>query len=168
MSKESRKTVNLNAELIIAILALIASVVSVFLSTYYSYLGIKTNVRPTLVFVYNPSSGWALRNVGSGPALNALVAYKETSNSEWQTPVRLYPLKSDDEVPVSWFGLNPKVLAVAYQDANNTAYTSICDNDLTTTYEGNRLPIWDEKDIKKTWELPLSAPRNSSASPAPR
>ena len=141
-------------------LALIASIVSVFLSTYYSHLGIKTNVRPTLVFVYDPNSGWALRNVGRGPALNVLVAYRESNTSEWQMPIRLYPLKNDDEIAVPWFGHDPEMLAVTYQDAHNAAYTSVCDNDLTTTYEGNRLPMWDERNIKKAWELPSSdAPR---------
>ncbi len=107
---------------------------------------------PGRSFVSRPDSGRALRNVGNGAAL-ILIADQEASSSEWQQPIRLYPLRNGDEVAVPWSGQNPKMLAATDQDANNTAYTSVCDNDLTITYEGNGLPKGDENNIKQTWQL---------------
>ena len=140
-------------ELIISVIALIMSVTSVFSSVYFSRLGIKTNVLPALVFIYNVKAGWSLRNVGNGPALNVLVARRLSSDSDWDLPTRIYPIGKGEEVSIPWVGHNPKLLAVSYQDAHNRTYTSICDNDLTKIQEGKKLPEWDEGSIERIWSI---------------
>ena len=138
-------------ELLISVLALTISLISVFVSGYYSHLSIKTNIRPTLVFVYS-QTGWSLRNVGSGPALNVLVAHKIPRDTQWQKPTRVYPIRANDEVKIAWVGHGPQALGVTYQDANNVVYTSICEDDLTKLYERNELSNWDEAEIIRVWQ----------------
>lgn len=92
-------------DVISAILSFVALIVSVFafnLSRRATVLGRK----PVLVFEYDGNRGWILRNVGSGPALNIIVAQKQPSGA-WFNPVRVPPLAKDAEFIPKW-GSSPE------------------------------------------------------------
>src|SRR2546426_2071346 len=129
-------------ELWISLAALTLSVIATVASIYFSGASLRTTVLPTLVFVYSPDSGWAVKNVGSGPALNVVLAVEPTRGAGWQSPTQLYPIPTAGQVWLPWVGHNPKRLGVTYTDSQNRTYTSIVDNDLTVITRGSQLPNW--------------------------
>ena len=109
----------LSIETVISVVALVLSVIATTASVYFSRLGARTEVLPTLVFVYSADSGWFLRNVGNGPALNVLVAAELDSASGWTTPTQLYPVPEGERTWIQWVGHYPERLAAIYSDAHN-------------------------------------------------
>ena len=112
-----------------------------------------TSVRPVLVFEYTEPDGWSVRNVGSGPALNVLIAHKNEGDS-WQKPVRIPPLQKDGKLQLRWLGtLNVRTIGANYSDVTNRPYSSTCTDDLSRTFDGNELPSWPEDQIQALWKL---------------
>lgn len=139
-------------ELVISLVALTLSIIATISSIYFSNIGLKTNVLPTLVFVYDSEKGWSINNVGNGPALNVVVAHQVHGENRWKDPTRLYPIPENDSVHVEWVGHNPDKLMIAYTDVHNRPYTSLTDEDLTTINDENVPRPWSETDIRRIWE----------------
>jgi hypothetical protein len=120
------------------------------------WIGHRAAVRarkPVLVFVDDPQRGcWVLQNVGNGPALNVLVAQRESG--QWFNPVLTPPLSKDSAVPLTWLGrVNVTGLGATYSDFEDRRYTSTLGGERSRTYEGNRLPEWPDGDIRRHWKL---------------
>jgi len=110
--------------------------------------------KPVLVFEYDGNRGWVLRNVGSGPALNIVVAQKRV-RGEWFNPVRVSPLAKDGRFVLRWLGhVNTTGLGSTYTDSENCAYTSTCGNDLSRVHEGVLFGPWEEAQIGRHWNHP--------------
>jgi len=139
-------------EIVISVVALTLSVIATISSIYFSNVGLKTNVLPTLVFVYESQKGWSINNVGNGPALNVVVAHKNHGEDNWRAPTRLYPLPEGETVRIEWVGRNPEKLIASYTDVHNRNYTSLTDKDLTTINDKDTSPHWDEPEIQRIWE----------------
>jgi hypothetical protein len=88
----------------LAVAALALSLVSFVLTYRAGHAEDRRSRIPVLVFIYDDArGGWALRNVGNGPALNVLVAQKHVKGDrcgQWYRPVRVPPIARDQEVPV--------------------------------------------------------------------
>jgi hypothetical protein len=111
--------------------------------------------KPVLIFEYQDESGWTIRNVGGGPALNVLVAQKR-KNGEWFNPVRVPPLSKDGRMVLKWLGhVNSTGLGATYADTENLPYTSTCGNDLSKVSSGLQFGPWQEKEIGRHWNQPL-------------
>jgi hypothetical protein len=96
-----------------------------------------------------------LKNIGSGPALNILVAQKRVGG-EWFNPVRIPPLSKDGEYIPTWLGhVNTTGLGAIYSDSEGKPYTSTCGNDLSQVFEGAKFGPWKESDIGRHWNQPL-------------
>jgi hypothetical protein len=110
--------------------------------------------KPVLVFVDEPEQAcWVLQNVGNGPALNVLIAQR--AQGQWFNPVRVPPCGKDSSFPLRWLGrINVTGLGASYSDFENRRYTSTLGNDSSCFYEGDRLPSWDNAEIKVYWQLP--------------
>jgi len=94
------------------------------------------NVKPVLVIAYANESGWQLRNVGNGPALNVLVAQRHETG-DWFEPVRVPPLASGDELHLTWLQhTNIRWIGVTYNDVDGRVYSSECSDDLTKIRPG--------------------------------
>jgi hypothetical protein len=122
------------------------------------WLGQRAAVRarkPVLVFVDDPERQcWVLHNVGNGPALNVLVAQRQSG--QWYNPVRVPPLGKDSVVLLTWLGrINTAGLGATYSDFGDRRYTSTLGGERSRTYEGNRLPDWSDSDdeIRRYWEV---------------
>ena len=139
-------------ELAISTVALVISLIATATAIYFARASLRTNVLPVLVFVYADSTGWAIKNVGSGPALNIVVADQTPPATEWERPTRLYPLAEGQRVLLPWVGQNPDKLAVVYQDVHNRDYTSVVDQDLTIIHRDRVLPEWPDDAIARVWE----------------
>jgi hypothetical protein len=109
--------------------------------------------KPVLVFVDDPAQGaWVLQNVGNGPALNVLVAQRQ--EGQWFNPVIVPPLSAESSYPLRWLGrINVTGLGVTCADFEDRRYTSTLGGERSRTYDGNRLPQWDDGEIRRHWEL---------------
>ena len=109
--------------------------------------------KPVLVFIDDPEQGcWIVRNVGNGPALNVLVAQRKSGR--WFNPVRVMPLARDTSFPLQWLGRTTDTgLGASYSDFEDRRYTSTLGDEISRTYDGDRLPHWPEKETKRYWEL---------------
>jgi hypothetical protein len=148
-----------------AILISVASVAIAFASLVVNFvLNHRAAVRarkPVLVFVdesVDESARWVLRNVGNGPALNVLVAQRDTEKKTWFNPVLVPPFAKDAFVSLEWIdrAADPG-LAATYEDFENRCYTSTLGGETARTYDGDRLPEWKrigkDREVKRYWEL---------------
>jgi hypothetical protein len=111
--------------------------------------------KPVLVFEYAAESGWTLRNIGGGPALNVLVAQR-SKDGKWFNPVRVPPLSKDGKFLLKWLGhVNSTGLGATYSDTEDLPYTSTCENDLSKVSPGIIFGPWPEELIGKHWSVPL-------------
>jgi hypothetical protein len=133
--------------------ALIVSITTFALNYRHTRRSAVLGRKPVLVFEYDGERGWFLRNVGSGPALNIVVAQKHAG--EWFNPVRISPLARDGEFLLIWLGhVNTTGLGATYSDTENAPYTSTCRNDLSRTVEGHSFGPWTEQMIGRHWNHP--------------
>ena len=139
-------------EFAISLVALVLSIIATISSIYFSNVNLKTNVLPTLVFVYDSIRGWSIHNVGNGPALNVVVAHQNHGEDKWKAPTRLYPIAKDEIIPVEWVGRNPDKLMAAYTDVHNRKHSSLTDEDMTTISDKDASKSWREAEIRRSWE----------------
>ena len=139
------------------VLATVAVLVSLFtfvLSHWHDRRMAILGRRPVLVFEYDGNRGWILRNVGSGPALNAIVAQQE-DGARWFNPVRIPPLGVGSEFIPQWLGhVNTTGLGVLFDDTEGRPYSATCGNDLSRVFDGYRFGPWQEREIGRHWNHP--------------
>jgi hypothetical protein len=137
---------------ILSAIAIVVSISTFGLSFWFNWRSSIAARRPVLVFVYDGSSGWILRNIGGGPALNIIVAQKRVGG-EWFNPVRVPPFAKDAEFVLRWLGhVNTTGLGVTYTDYEDRPYTSTCGNDLSRTFRGTRFGPWRENMVGRHWD----------------
>ena len=128
------------------------SAIALILSFLSFRLTAVRSVKPVLTVSYRGESGWFLENVGTGPALNVVVAVK--GDGDWFLPVRVLPLGPGQQLILRWLKeTNIKTIGATYADIDGRRYTSLTSEDLTTTKTGGLLPNWPESEIHKEWEL---------------
>jgi len=154
MNQNESKVKNrkIKPELLISIIALVVAIISTGASVYFSRLNIRTDVFPALVLTYDSDNGWEIRNIGNGPAINIIVSHQEHDSNDWIKPTIIYPIPKDGNLNLSWVGINPDKIAVAYSDINGNDYTSITNDDLTKINKGNQLPSFKDSEIIRIWE----------------
>jgi hypothetical protein len=110
--------------------------------------------KPVIVFVDDPEQGcWTVKNVGNGPALNVVVAQR--AKGEWFNPVRVPPLGNDSSFALDWLGrVADTGLGSSYSDFEGRRYTSTLGGEIARAYEGDRLPEWQEPEVRRYWDLP--------------
>jgi len=89
--------------IVLSFAALVVSVTTFALNYRYTRRSAVLSRKPVLVFEYYGERGWLLRNVGSGRALNVVVAQKRVGG-EWFNPVRIPPLAKDGQFLLAWLG----------------------------------------------------------------
>jgi hypothetical protein len=146
-----------------AILISVASVAIAFASLVVNFvLNHRAAVRarkPVLVFV-DESRTWVLRNVGNGPALNVLVAQRDTNKKTWFNPVLVPPFAKDTSIALTWIDVaSDPGLGASYEDFESRRYTATLGAEIARSYDGDRLPRWNmagsiwEAEVKRYWEL---------------
>lgn len=139
--------------------ALIVSIITFALNYQNARRSSVLARKPVLVFEYQGDFGWALRNVGSGPALNVVVAQR--LNGQWFNPVRIPPLSKEGTFILRWLGhVNTTGLGATYTDTEDLPYTSICGKDLNKVTSGLLFGPWPEAEIGKYWNQPLYQERH--------
>lgn len=134
--------------------AVLVSITALVISLFTTRRAAIAGRRPVLVFDYDSTIGWRVRNIGSGPALNVIVAQRKVGG-EWFNPVRIPPLARDGEFTLRWcLHVNDTGLGAVYSDTGSLPYTSTCGNDLSVTCSGHALPKWAEHEIGRHWNHP--------------
>src|SRR5215831_13285350 len=102
---------------------------------------VTRSVRPVLVFVCEVRDKvWCVQNVGTGPALDILVAEKDRDEQPWARFKRLPPLPKNGKIQLR---SAPSFFAVTYHDAENHAYSTICSGYRNRLQKGH---VFDEPD----------------------
>ena len=136
---------------VIASLALAVSIISFVLNYRHNRRASILARKPVLVFEYDGSVGWIVRNVGHGPAMNIVVAQKEPG-ADWFNPVRIPALSKDGKFVPVWLGhVNTTGLGATYTDVEGSPYTATCGNDLSRIDEGTEFGPWSEDEIGRHW-----------------
>jgi hypothetical protein len=139
----------------ISVVALLISGLSLAISFWNNRRSAITGRKPVLAFVYDHESGWLLQNIGNGPALNVIVAQKEVGG-QWFNPVRVPPVSKDGTFVCRWLGhVNTTGLGATYTDFEGRPYSSVSGNDLSRTFEGHKLPVWEESEVGRHWDHPI-------------
>lgn len=137
--------------IVIASVAVAVSVSSLIFSIWTWNRSRVTSLRPLLIFEYDGTKGWLLRNLGNGPALDVIVAMRPIKG-EWIKPVRVPPLSRDGLFLLEWLDhTNIHALGAIYVDLEHRRYTSTCANDLTNIVRGQHLKKWHESEIGRHW-----------------
>ena len=133
----------------ISLSAILVSIISFIFSYLLSRKSAIDAITPVLVFEYTQKSGWLLRNVGNGPALNIVFAMKSES-SEWFDSVRIPPISRDGVFGLPWIiDLNMRAFGATYEDFQSRRYSTICEDDLSKIFnncifdiKGKTIPHW--------------------------
>ena len=111
----------------VALAAIIISLISFALSFLQNLRSERSHIRPMLAVVYDGETGWRLRNIGNGPALNIVVAQRRR-DEEWIRPVRIPPLQAGTDFHLKWLGHdNVDEIGTAYEDFQGREYSSTCE-----------------------------------------
>jgi hypothetical protein len=145
----------MDASDILSAIAVVVSLVTFGLTHFHDRRLTVLGRRPVLVFEYDGSRGWILRNVGLGPALNPIVAQK-TVGGDWFNPVRIPPLAVGGEFIPLWLRhVNTTGLGVLYDDTDGLPYSATCGNDRSRVFAGHRFGPWKEDEIGRHWNHPM-------------
>lgn len=142
----------MSIQVVFSAVAILVSVTSLAINFWNARRSAIVAGKPVLVFDFEGESGWVMRNVGNGPALDVCVARKRPRD-EWFDPVRVPPLSKEGAFPLFWCShTNVHKLGVSYSDFGGRRYTSICGDDLTEVSDGNRLASWRREEIVAHWK----------------
>ena len=98
----------------------LVSVIAIFVANR----AVTRSLRPVLVFVCEVRDKvWCVQNVGTGPALDIVVAEKDRDEQPWARFKRLPPLPKNGKIQLR---SAPSFFAVTYHDAENNTYSTIC------------------------------------------
>jgi hypothetical protein len=133
---------------ILAWIPVLVSVIAVFVAKR----AVTRSLRPVLVFVCEVRDKvWCVQNVGTGPALDVLVAEKDRDEQPWARYKRVPPLPRDGKIRL---GSAPSFFAVTYHDAENNAYSTICSGYRNRLQRGHVFDEPDENQIAIYPQLP--------------
>jgi hypothetical protein len=109
----------------------IGTIVSLVLATFALAVSVldfrfsKSTVdRPVLIFTLKAGTSWRVVNVGTGPAVNVVLADRN-STGDSEKVVNCYPLAAGGQIDVPWLNASHELVAV-YTDVHARAYTTTC------------------------------------------
>jgi hypothetical protein len=106
---------------------------------------VTRSLRPVLVFVCEVRDEvWRVQNVGTGPALDVVVAEKDRDEQPWARFKRVPPLPKDGEIRLR---SAPIFFAVTYNDVENHGYSTICTGYRNRLQKGHVFDKPDENQI---------------------
>ena len=129
----------------------LVSVIAIFVANR----AVTRSLRPVLVFVCEVRDKvWCVQNVGTGPALDIVVAEKDRDEQPWARFKRLPPLPKNGKIQLR---SAPSFFAVTYHDAENNTYSTICSGYRNRLQKGHVFDEPDENQIAIYPELPTDS-----------
>jgi hypothetical protein len=156
----------------VAVGALILSAVTFALSQRSAHAADRRSRIPVLVFVYDSTYHWLLRNVGNGPALNIVLAIKARHTDEsWQNPTRIPPIGRGEEFHLDWLhDSDISVIAASYEDflaadnpGKSRSYTVSMFGDINRVVPRRELPQWGINESLAYWQRENHGPARRSS-----
>ena len=136
---------------VIAIFALIMSVVALVVNYLSTHRRDVLGIRPVLVFEYK-ESGWTVHNVGTGPAMD--IVFTRLSGKTVHEHVRLPALAKDATFPLHFCRSdNIHRFAGTYRDIENRRYSSESANDVSVVTRGFQVDRPTQPPVP-WWKLP--------------
>ncbi len=119
-----------------AVLGMLALAIS-----YLTYRGsLRAASRPVLIFSMVSTFRWELRNVGSGPAINVLVA-DIRSDGETESTTNCYPVSPGAAIDLHWIQAGNE-LAARYKDIYGVEHNCVCRSNTNDIDERNLRIDW--------------------------
>lgn len=146
----------LDAPTTISLAAFLLSTIS-FIVTFVRWRRDRLDrYRPVLIFEYGHSDGWAVRNLGNGPAMNVTFALKkgdiESAKGNWIERRRLPPIASGGVFKLVWTDHdNHHGFGATYEDIIQTKFTTTCGNDVNRVSPGHIAEIASGESVAH-WE----------------
>ncbi|GJQ57918.1 MAG: hypothetical protein D8M57_04110 [Candidatus Scalindua sp. AMX11] len=118
-----------------------------------SYLSARkagiTGIRPVLVFCFNSGSGWSLKNIGNGPALNIVLALLDADN-RWVSPEGIPSLAVNGEFVIGGFNTQIEFIGWGcfYTDISASPYSSTQKGSETQIVASPHVPAWNSAEIE--------------------
>ena len=136
-------------QVLVSICAAIIAVAAAMYSGRQAYLGRKQAMMPILAFYLKPE-GWAIRNVGQGPAVNTIF-YNFDAHNKLCDKILLYPIQKDEEVLFINEGevcmMNAETLGTVCEDALHAhKYRSKVNSH---RFQFSERALFDERDTQK-------------------
>jgi hypothetical protein len=156
-----------------AVISALAFVVSAG-SLAVAYATDRRAHMPVLQFVWKGGAdgavgadgGWLLVNVGTGPALNVIVAQADrtslrrgTVGERWFSPVLVPAIPPNGSARLDWLDDDVAALGATYTDADRYFFTTKCGEDVSMFLIGLHLPRWPllraraEKTVPQWWSV---------------
>lgn len=136
---------------VIASMALFVSISTFGLGYFFNWKAERTKRKPILAFEYRPDMGWFINNVGNGPALNIVIAFKGQF-VDWKYFVRIPALAEDSTFHISWIGhLSVWSLGAVYTDFQRIQYTSKSMHDENFIEDGNTILVPQGYEVPRHW-----------------
>lgn len=156
----------MNPTVFISALALVVSVASSLLGLWQARRIEALGRMPVLTIYWdNVAKLWLVRNVGSGPAFNVVVAQQtEDGLQQWYGPVLLPAIPAQESFSLSWLTKiadEPFSLGVRYSDFRDVSaesdHFSFTTMDRSSVYPPGRSPSWampkyNLSEIKRYWQ----------------
>ncbi len=76
---------NIDIKFLFSGTAIVVSIVAITVSYLSARKSRVIGLRPVLVFCFNSGSGWSVKNIGNGPALNIVLALSD-ADDRWISP----------------------------------------------------------------------------------
>jgi hypothetical protein len=159
------------------VVALLISVVAVLVSVgslVLAYASDRRSQMPVLQFIWQPGAQdlsdtprWWLVNVGTGPAMNVVVASALRSGlgrglgrETWYNPVLVPSIPAGGRLMLTWLNAQRGAggaLGASYTDVHRFFYTTKCGDDVSMFLIGLHLPRWPmlklggQKAIRTWW-----------------
>lgn len=98
------------------------SLLAVVLSYYAFRKTLREGIRPVLIFSRRTGALWQIENVGSGPAIDLVIADRDTTG-EWRSCTRCYPLAVGAVAELVWIAHGSQLVA-EYWDVRGAVFTT--------------------------------------------
>ncbi len=132
--------------------AIVVSIIAITVSYLSARKSRTIGLRPVLVFCFNSGSGWSVKNIGNGPAINIVFGLLD-ADDRWISPEGIPPLAVNGEFVFGGFNTQIKILGwgCLYTDISERPYSSIQKGNKTQIATGSLFPDWncDEMRMKE-------------------
>ncbi|GAX59957.1 4-hydroxybenzoate polyprenyltransferase and related prenyltransferase [Candidatus Scalindua japonica] len=128
--------------------AIAVSIIAITVSYLSARKSRVIGLRPVLVFCFNTGSGWSVKNIGNGPALNTVLALLD-ADDRWISPEGIPSLGVNGEFVFGGFNTQIGIVGwgCLYTDISERPYSTIHKGNKTQIVKGSIFPAWNSDEI---------------------
>jgi hypothetical protein len=140
---------HIDIKILFSVVAIVVSIIAITVSYLASRKSLIIGLRPVLVFCFNSGSGWSIKNIGNGPALNIVLALLD-ADERWISPEGIPSLGVNGEFVFGGFHTQIEIVGwgCLYTDISERSYSSIQKGNKTQIVKGSIFPAWNCDEIR--------------------